>query len=70
MQRNWIGNSYGSEIDFPIENSAEKITVFTTRPDTLYGATFMSLAPENPLAISLLRALPAGAASGHSLSAS
>ncbi len=53
MQRNWIGKSYGTEIDFAIENSSEKITVFTTRPDTLYGATFMSLAPENPLAIKL-----------------
>jgi leucyl-tRNA synthetase len=53
MQRNWIGKSYGTEIDFAIENSSEKITVFTTRPDTLYGATFMSLAPENPLALKL-----------------
>jgi len=53
MQRNWIGKSYGTEIDFLIENADERITVFTTRPDTLYGATFMSLAPENPLALSL-----------------
>ena len=53
MQRNWIGRSYGSEISFQIENSDEHITVFTTRPDTLYGATFMSIAPENPLAVQL-----------------
>jgi len=53
QQRNWIGRSYGSEIVFQIENSADAITVFTTRPDTLYGATFMSIAPENPLAVQL-----------------
>ncbi len=53
MQRNWIGKSYGTEIAFTIEHTDEPITVFTTRPDTLYGATFMSLAPENPLALKL-----------------
>ncbi len=53
QQRNWIGRSYGSEIAFRIENSDDSITVFTTRPDTLYGATFMSIAPENPLAVQL-----------------
>jgi leucyl-tRNA synthetase len=53
MQRNWIGRSLGTEIDFAIEGSSEHITVFTTRPDTLYGATFMSIAPENPLALKL-----------------
>ena len=58
MQRNWIGRSYGTEIDFALENSSEKITVFTTRPDTLYGATFMSLAPENPLALKLAEGTP------------
>jgi leucyl-tRNA synthetase len=47
MQRNWIGKSEGAEIDFPVEGSQETIRVFTTRPDTLFGATFMSLAPEN-----------------------
>lgn len=62
MQRNWIGRSYGSEIDFPIENTGRKITVFTTRPDTLFGATFMSIAPENPLAISLSKDTPQAAA--------
>jgi leucyl-tRNA synthetase len=48
MQRNWIGKSYGCEIEFPIAESDSKIEVFTTRPDTLFGATFMSLAPEHP----------------------
>lgn len=49
MQRNWIGKSKGAEINFAIADSAEKLTVFTTRPDTLFGATFMVLAPEHPL---------------------
>ncbi len=56
MQRNWIGKSIGCEIDFKIENTDEKIKVFTTRQDTVYGATFMSLAPEHPLASSLATA--------------
>jgi leucyl-tRNA synthetase len=49
MQRNWIGRSVGAEIDFAIDGSDQKITVFTTRPDTLYGATFMVVAPEHPI---------------------
>lgn len=49
MQRNWIGRSVGAEINFMIDGHDEKLTVFTTRPDTLYGATFMVLAPEHPL---------------------
>jgi leucyl-tRNA synthetase len=53
MQRNWIGKSYGCEIDFPLEGHLAKIRVFTTRQDTLWGATFMSLAPEHPLALEL-----------------
>ncbi len=53
MQRNWIGKSYGCEIDFPVENSPEIIRVFTTRQDTVFGATFMSLAPEHPRALGL-----------------
>ena len=53
MQADWIGKSYGAEVDFKLENSEEKITVYTTRPDTLYGATFMVLAPEHAMAKSL-----------------
>ncbi len=48
-QRNWIGRSTGAEIDFEVEGAKECITVFTTRPDTLFGATFMVLSPEHPL---------------------
>ncbi len=53
MQKNWIGKSVGAEIRFPIENTGEQIPVFTTRQDTVYGATFMCLAPEHPLVIKL-----------------
>ena len=53
MQTEWIGKSYGAEVDFPVEGKDEKITVYTTRPDTLHGATFMVLAPEHKLAASL-----------------
>jgi leucyl-tRNA synthetase len=49
LQRNWIGRSEGAEIDFKIDNHHEKIRVFTTRPDTLYGGTFLVLAPEHSL---------------------
>jgi len=49
MQRNWIGRSEGAMADFPIVGADESITVFTTRPDTLFGATYMVLAPELPL---------------------
>ena len=50
MQTDWIGKSYGAEVDFKLENSDKKITVYTTRPDTLHGATFMVLAPEHAIA--------------------
>ncbi len=50
MQRDWIGRSYGAEVDFPVAGRDEKITVYTTRPDTLWGATFMVLSPEHELA--------------------
>jgi leucyl-tRNA synthetase len=53
MQRHWIGKSPGAEILFPLAEGGEPIKVFTTRADTLFGATFMSLAPEHPLALSL-----------------
>jgi leucyl-tRNA synthetase len=49
LQRNWIGRSLGAEIDFKIENLDQQIRVFTTRPDTLYGGTFLVLAPEHSL---------------------
>lgn len=49
MQRDWIGKSYGCKISFEIKNSDEKIEVYTTRPDTLYGATFMVIAPEHEI---------------------
>lgn len=49
MQLNWIGKSIGAEVDFSISGSDEKIKIFTTRPDTLFGATYMVLAPEHPL---------------------
>lgn len=48
-QENWIGRSYGAEVDFRIKDSEDKLRVFTTRPDTLYGVTFMVIAPEHPL---------------------
>jgi leucyl-tRNA synthetase len=55
MQRNWLGKSEGMEIDFKVEGLDENITVFTTRQDTLYGATFMSLAPEHPMVEKLIQ---------------
>lgn len=48
MQRNWIGRSEGAELDFPVKDSEKKLRVFTTRIDTLFGATFMVIAPEHP----------------------
>jgi leucyl-tRNA synthetase len=56
MQRNWIGRSQGANIDFAIEGMDQKISVFTTRPDTLYGATFMVLAADSELAQELASA--------------
>ena len=54
MQRNWIGRSIGADVDFVIEGREERISVFTTRPDTLYGATFMVVAPDADLAVELV----------------
>lgn len=48
-QRNWIGKSQGAEVDFPIAGKDEKLTVYTTRPDTLFGATYMVVSPEHPI---------------------
>ena len=56
MQRNWIGRSEGAEIRFPLASGGGDITVFTTRPDTLYGATFMSMAPEHPMVMKFAKA--------------
>ena len=53
MQTEWIGKSYGAEVDFKVDGSSDVITVYTTRPDTLYGATFMVLAPEHELSLKL-----------------
>ena len=49
MQREWIGRSYGAEIDFIIEDTGEKLPIYTTRPDTIFGVTFMAIAPEAEL---------------------
>jgi len=58
MQRNWIGKSTGVEADFTVEGTVEKLTIFTTRPDTLFGVTFMSVAPEHPMLESLIAGKP------------
>ena len=58
MQRNWIGKSVGAEITFPLESGEGDIKVFTTRPDTVFGVTFMTLAPEHPLVDSLISGKP------------
>ena len=54
LQKNWIGRSEGVELGFNIENSDDLINVYTTRPDTLFGATYMVLAPEHTLINSLV----------------
>jgi leucyl-tRNA synthetase len=53
MQRNWIGRSEGAAIEFPVSGSDDRIEVFTTRPDTVFGATYMVLAPEHPMVAGL-----------------
>jgi leucyl-tRNA synthetase len=54
MQKNWIGKGEGVEVDFPVEEMSEKLRIFTTRPDTLFGVTFMCIAPEHPLSQKLI----------------
>jgi len=54
MQRNWIGRSKGAEVDFPVDGVNANIRIFTTRPDTLFGATYMVLSPEHPLTATLV----------------
>src|SRR3989442_2423383 len=61
MQRNWIGRSIGVEVDFPLAeplSDLPAIRIFTTRQDTIFGATFMSLAPESPLVERLVEGRP------------
>lgn len=65
MQTDWIGRSYGAEVDFAVDGTDEKVTVFTTRPDTLYGATFLVLAPEHPSVEKLTKPEQAEAVTGY-----
>ncbi len=58
MQKNWIGKSHGAAIKFPMVGAGDAIEVFTTRQDTLYGATFMCLAPEHPMVKDIISGLP------------
>ena len=55
MQKNWIGKGEGVEVDFPVEGMSEKLRIFTTRPDTLFGVTFMCIAPAHPLSEKLVK---------------
>ncbi|MFC1733116.1 leucine--tRNA ligase [candidate division KSB1 bacterium] len=55
MQKNWIGKSYGTMVNFKLEDNREDIPIFTTRPDTLYGVTFMVFAPEHPKVLELVK---------------
>ncbi|HHV60965.1 MAG TPA: leucine--tRNA ligase [Clostridiaceae bacterium] len=57
MQQNWIGRSEGVEIDFKVDDTDEKLTVFTTRPDTIYGVTYMVIAPEHQLVPHLIKGM-------------
>ncbi len=58
MQRNWIGKSTGLQCDFDVEGIDKKLSIFTTRPDTIFGVTFMSIAPEHPILDALLQNNP------------
>ena len=65
MQRNWIGRSTGADVDFEIEGRDEPVTVFTTRPDTLYGATFFVVAADTDLAAELAAGSPSASRSSR-----
>jgi leucyl-tRNA synthetase len=69
MQRNWIGKSTGAEVDFQVVGRPEKIRVFTTRPDTLFGATYMVLAPEHALVAALTTPAQQAAVAAYQLAA-
>ncbi len=62
MQRNWIGRSEGAEVQFKIDGSDESLTVFTTRPDTIFGVSYMVIAPEHPVVDKLISGRPEEAA--------
>ena len=55
MQKNWIGKSIGCEINFKIEGENEKINVFTTRPDTIFGASFLAVSVDHPICAKFLK---------------
>src|SRR5213075_2312681 len=65
MQRNWIGRSEGADVEFRIPNSEFRITVFTTRPDTVFGATYMVLAPEHKLVDEITTAVQRAQVEGY-----
>ena len=67
QQRNWVGRSPGTEVDFPVEGAKELLRVFTTRIDTIYGATFMVVAPEHPRVDSLVAGTPEEAANRQAI---
>ena len=58
MQKNWIGKSFGTEINLTMEGTGEKLPVFTTRVDTLYGVTYCTIAPEHPMVDEILKENP------------
>ncbi|TNF33114.1 MAG: leucine--tRNA ligase [Deltaproteobacteria bacterium] len=70
MQRHWIGKSEGAEVDFAVAGNGEKLRVYTTRPDTLFGATYMVLAPEHPLVDDLTTAAQKDAVDAYRTAAS